>query len=437
MNKLTKKKSLPLRAEASGTTEEGEELSEELTRAERALCWYALRGDAEALAFIRGGWKFTDAGCAEAAQAICDLDGEVTELSVAEKLSHGGKDGYALVTDLIANGIYAISARECIQILHDALDYEKLRVLGDALAASSSRHEESPSALVERLLGQLRGLSGEGGEEFTPAEAIQAAVEAEQAAPLQIGIEALDSAFGRIRRGDLVVLAASTGVGKSAMALQMAVAMARQGLRCLYEGLEMGRGDYGARMLAQAGALPPYSEEAVKKVLSDFERIGLTFRRDPTVNAIRARLVRERFDVLVVDYAQLLTGAGRTEVERLAEISRGLTRLALDLNVLLVAVAQTNRNAETENRLPELRDLYGSGQLARDAALVALLADVDERRAEEMRCVDLYQRVVRRGEKLKVLMLPKSRKSESRKRQLICFDGARMTFTSCADWMPR
>ena len=205
------------------------------------------------------------------------------------------------------------------------------------------------------------------------------------------GFVDLDRMTGGQRPGQLVVLGARPSVGKSALALDMALHAAREVGPVLFVSAEMGALELGCRVLAGGGVA---SDRLLAARLDDLDFARLETRRaelsgvplliddspGTTLLAIRARARRQAarggLALLVVDYLQLI-GAERRGTRReaeVAEISRGLKSLARELHVPVLAVAQLNRAVELRvNKRPMLADLRESGQLEQDADLVLLL----------------------------------------------------------------
>ena len=180
-------------------------------------------------------------------------------------------------------------------------------------------------------------------------------------------------------------------MGKSALALDIALTVAETGRPVLFVSAEMGRHEIGTRILARGGVS---SERLLSGQLDklDFERLerrrarmtGVPLHIDDspgtTLLAIRSKArrlaARDGLGLVVVDYLQLVTGEGRRERRELevAEVSRGLKALARELAVPVLALAQLNRAVELRtNKRPVLADLRESGQLEQDADVVLLL----------------------------------------------------------------
>ena len=205
------------------------------------------------------------------------------------------------------------------------------------------------------------------------------------------GFVDLDRLTGGLRPGQLIVLGARPSMGKSALALDLGLHVARMTGPVLFVSAEMGALELGTRVLAGGGVA---SDRLLAGRLDDLDFARLETRRaelsgvplfiddapGTTLLAIRARarrqVVRGGLALLVVDYLQLI-GVERRGTRReaeVAEISRGLKALARELHVPVLAVAQLNRAVELRaDKRPMLADLRESGQLEQDADLVMLL----------------------------------------------------------------
>lgn len=192
----------------------------------------------------------------------------------------------------------------------------------------------------------------------------------------------------RLERGHMLVAVGRPGMGKSAWALQLCDAFARRGYPSLYICLEMPRAALGLRLVARRGridlgalldpaplqgdAVDRY-EDALKSIHADPIDIiagsGWSLARcEATIR--RAKLMQPELTCVAVDYVQLLSGPDRRadRQQQTAEISKRLKALALELEVLIVAVAQLNRSCEARaNKRPTLSDIRESGQLEQDA----------------------------------------------------------------------
>ncbi len=216
------------------------------------------------------------------------------------------------------------------------------------------------------------------------------------------GYEDLDRVV-KWARGELSVVAARPGMGKSALATGVAIRVARTGLPVLMFSLEMHKVQLGSRILcdlAYQSANPiPYQAMLQKEITPHQERMleaaqetlkGLPLRfeeqRGLTVAEIQARTRKavtdseragKRLGMILVDHIGLVTPSNRyagTRHREVAEISNGLATLAKDLDIAVVALSQLNRGVEgRDNKRPSLADLRDSGAIEEDASAVLFL----------------------------------------------------------------
>lgn len=211
------------------------------------------------------------------------------------------------------------------------------------------------------------------------------------------GITRLDEVTGGLRGGQLIIIAARPAMGKSVLALQIAMGIAeREDMPVPFFSYEMQHEELGIRLLASRtgismnelnrGHIP--QDDGMDRVFArEVEKLGqvrLLIDDQPpaSVTALRSeirRLARRGpLGAVVVDYLQLLDGDnGRRSENRTQEvafISRTLKLLAVELNVPIIAVSQLSRQSESRpNKRPMLNDLRESGSLEQDANLVLAL----------------------------------------------------------------
>lgn len=233
-----------------------------------------------------------------------------------------------------------------------------------------------------------------GDGEFDLANAMMNLLEAlENPAPpsLPTGLHDLDNALnGGLRPGQLVVVAARPGGGKSILGLDIGRHVAKQGRGVQVASLEMSRDECMMRLLAAECSVELSRLTRHELHEDDWHRIGresariadwpldIDARPTQTVTTVRARardLSRKHpLGLIVVDYVQLMSSKGgkaeRRDLE-IGEFTRGLKLLAKELHVPVVALSQLNRGAD--DRRPILKDLRESGSIENDADVVILL----------------------------------------------------------------
>src|SRR5499427_6391136 len=223
---------------------------------------------------------------------------------------------------------------------------------------------------------------------------------------LATGLKDLDRMMGGLQKSDLIILAGRPGMGKTALATNLAYNVARawegnvradgqiestNGGIVGFFSLEMSAEQLATRIIAEQTEIASYRIRRGEISPSDFDRIAETAREmermplyiDETGGlsiaqlAARARrLKRQRgLDLLVIDYIQLLQGSTRRalegRVQEVTEITTSLKALAKELNVPILALSQLSRQVENrDDKRPQLSDLRESGSIEQDADVV-------------------------------------------------------------------
>lgn len=194
---------------------------------------------------------------------------------------------------------------------------------------------------------------------------------------------------------ELIIIAARPAMGKTALALNMAVNMAVNAKKSVaLFNMEMGAEQLVTRMLASVGQIENSKLSTGRLAHQDWKRVNEAISRladtkmflddtpGQTVSEIRAKCRRlanseDGLDVVVIDYLQLISGTSRYAGQRqqeVSEISRSLKTLAMELNIPVIALAQLSRSVEgREDKRPLLSDLRESGSIEQDADIVAFL----------------------------------------------------------------
>ena len=223
---------------------------------------------------------------------------------------------------------------------------------------------------------------------------------------LATGLRDLDRMMGGLQSSDLVIIAGRPGMGKTALATNIAYNIARawrgevrpdgrivaaNGGIVGFFSLEMSAEQLATRIISEQTEIPSYRIRRGEIDPPDFDRIAEAAREMETTPlyidetgglsiaqlAARARrLKRQRgLDVMVVDYIQLLQGSSRRAVEgrvqEVTEITTNLKALAKELNIPILALSQLSRQVESrEDKRPQLSDLRESGSIEQDADVV-------------------------------------------------------------------
>jgi len=203
---------------------------------------------------------------------------------------------------------------------------------------------------------------------------------------LRFGIDQLDNLLN-VSRGKFVILAADSSVGKTALALQFAYRMAEAGKKVGFFSLETDADTLTDRLLAEVQTAGVNLPRTKHKALSDHDwkqvtaaanrqaarRIRL-LNKFRTVDQIRGRTIMRGFDVVFIDYVQLLEAPGRERWDIVTNISIGLHRMAQELGVTVIGLSQITPASKDQKRAPSKDDLRESRQLKHDADVILIMS---------------------------------------------------------------
>ncbi len=203
---------------------------------------------------------------------------------------------------------------------------------------------------------------------------------------IDTGLPELDYAIGGgVERGEMIILAARPSHGKSAVALQCVHYWTEQGMPCALLSEEMSALALGKRSLQFLSNVP---QEHWQTRVDDLESHLRTYREqradciviegcgsvDVVCQQIEQAVEQHKVECVVVDYVQLLRGEGKGRYEQITNVSVHLRQLTTRLKIVLIVLAQLNREIEKRNKfIPVPSDLKETGQLEQDADVIVFL----------------------------------------------------------------
>ena len=342
-------------------------------------------------------------------KTICDIynaGNSVDCVILADELTHAGKfhqiGGDDLLEELTGGEIHRLDALHYAAIVRQKSITRKLIEVSTDVIRDGYSNLYTSEELLERA---EKGVFGVAERRVTAntvgmpevvggvMERIRKAKEEGEVFGMSTGLLDLDERIGGFRPGQLIVLAARPGNGKTAVALTMALNRAEKQISTLFVSLEMESEELGFRMLSAKSSVdsrkllnndPFVGDEAQRVAVAgvEIEQARLYLDDSPgqslakiSANA-RRRKQRDNLEFLVIDYLGLINERAtrnQNTVDVLTKISNGLKNLAKELTVPILALHQLNRDSEKEQRKPRKSDLRGSGSLEQDADIILLL----------------------------------------------------------------
>lgn len=363
---------------------------------------------------------FANPAHAQIFEAIRRLDTaskQVDQLTVSEELKEMGQlaavGGVAYLMSLDQAVPYVGNATQYAQIVKDQAVRRRLAQAGREIVDLASQETGEVGELLDeaqrkvfllaeqRQSGELRPVSELMEQTLELLDKMKAS--ATGITGLSTGFIDLDMQLTGLHAGELIILAARPGIGKTSLAMNVATHAALKEDKAVgIFSLEMPADQLLMRLLAscarvdmkklRGGRLSPHDEEKFQEMAGQLYNAPLyiddTGGLSPYDLRAKARRLKQkdpRLSLLVIDYLQLMHVKGRVESRQLevAEISRSLKQLAKELEVPIIALSQLNRKVEErKGGKPMLSDLRESGAIEQDADVVMFIHREDEGEGE-------------------------------------------------------
>jgi len=338
--------------------------------------------------------------------------GVIERFALAGGLSKGAKldtIGFlATVLERDASGAW------CEQYCRKVLDYSLKRKLR-GIGAWILNEVESPSCATEEIVSQLQqeALNLETNRNYGKfvhiSEAVREAMNEMDRrkkgcgalSGIATGYKDLDNFTDGFQRGELILVAARPSVGKTALGANLCRNAAESGHSTAFFSIEQATKELAYRFLAAESGVSSLrmrkgflDQAAVGEIMEAGRRLNplpISFNDSgkQTVQSIASltRKMKIKYDLqaIYVDYIQIMKCENRNLQlrEQVSEFSGGLKRIARELNIAVIAMAQLNRKAD-EKETPRLSDLKESGKLEEDADVVILLHRKERREEDDL-----------------------------------------------------
>ena len=209
---------------------------------------------------------------------------------------------------------------------------------------------------------------------------------------VKTGLNELDNIIS-LEPGDVTIIGARPSVGKSALALQIAKNVSERGLKVGYFNLEMMDGQIYERLIASMSSIPLERIRKAKNFLGDekenyfkadeeFRKLNLIVSTGGKTDLdIRLESRHQKFDLIIIDYLQLIQFHGRSENRRteVGAVSRSLKNLATELDIPIIILSQLTRKTEfTADKEPTMADLRETGDIEQDASIIILMWNLSD-----------------------------------------------------------
>lgn len=329
-------------------------------------------------------------------KAINELKAEKKEISIISlqsRISANNKQVIEYLTSL-SEYVYATTAD---YIYNQVIELSKKRKLMELLQKSITElmEAENIDIFMQDKIKQINKIAEINEKEQTFVEqVVETSTEIEKNTlqkpdyTLYTGITDLDKMICGLHRQELTIIGARPGVGKTTLALQIAEHIAERGTETAIISLEMSDTQVIQKLISRRARINSYKMRMGTLETKELEQVGIVsaeiaelpihlITKARTIQHIEniARKLKNKnnLGLMVIDYIQLIKNKGKfnSREQEVADITRTLKLLSLELNIPIVGLCQLNRNAARQE--PTLADLRESGAIEQDADNILFL----------------------------------------------------------------
>lgn len=329
-------------------------------------------------------------------KAINELKAEKKEISIISlqsRISANNKQVIEYLTSL-SEYVYATTAD---YIYNQVIELSKKRKLMELLQKSITElmEAENIDIFMQDKIKQINKIAEINEKEQTFVEqVVETSTEIEKNTlqkpdyTLYTGITDLDKMICGLHKQELTIIGARPGVGKTTLALQIAEHIAERGTETAIISLEMSDTQVIQKLISRRARINSYKMRMGTLETKELEQVGIVSAKIaelPIHLITKARTIqhieniarklknKNNLGLIVIDYIQLIKNKGKfnSREQEVADITRTLKLLSLELNIPIIGLCQLNRNAARQE--PTLADLRESGAIEQDADNILFL----------------------------------------------------------------
>lgn len=320
----------------------------------------------------------------------------VDTLTLSDHLQHSGEleavGGIIYLSNLIDGVPKITNVEHYAKLIREKAALRQIIHTCHSIQEASFEETEEPSKIIasaDALLSQI-DIQWDEGDGVSLREASQECLaNFEKGIGIRAftGIPQLDDETGGAREGEVWIIAAKTGVGKSNLSDQVMRVSCRAGLHALYCSGEMFAHHLASRGLATDAEVdhwkmrrPEHLNTDDKMRLADaaLRQCDVCTILDGELSTSRIRVAARRkhkkgeLQLVVIDYDELVDAPGSTDLERQINVTKAAKRMAMQFAIPVIMVSQLNKNLQ-QGEMVTLERLYGSGRKTKDASYVLYL----------------------------------------------------------------
>jgi replicative DNA helicase len=294
------------------------------------------------------------------------------------------------ISELLGSMNGLISPSETLKILRELRhkrELEEITLLTKEMLSDASKNsQEIKESITERL--EVISIKTQN-QPVSFGKSAREAFLKEKVASISSGYKAIDAIINGFDLGDLVVIAGRPAMGKSALVANIALRLAKEKNPILFISLEMKADQISKRMIACLSSIhltklknnnmtTQHEFEAFQNAISLADSLPITIEDTGGLTLPKLRYQIKRFvnrtkgKVVIIDYLQLIKHKTKGQrVDDVTEITNTLKDLAMEFNIVIIALSQLSRAVESrDDKRPMLSDLRESGSIEQDASVV-------------------------------------------------------------------
>ena len=310
------------------------------------------------------------------------------QISLVQFFESLGLKGY--ISELLGSMNGLIGASETLKILRELRHKRELEEITSFTKEMLSDISKNSQEIKDSMSERLEAISNKSANQpVSFGKSAREAFSKDKVVSVSSSYKSIDAIINGFDLGDLVVIAGRPGMGKSALVANVALRLAKEENPILFISLEMKADQISKRMIACLSSIhltklknnnmtTQHEFEAFQNAITLADSLPITIEDNGGLTLPKLRYQIKRFvnktkgKVVIIDYLQLIKHKTKGQrVDDVTEITNTLKDLAMEFNIVIIALSQLSRAVESrDDKRPMLSDLRESGSIEQDASVV-------------------------------------------------------------------